>query len=89
MAQVPDCDVTNEWWLLEACKPVSVEVRWLGMFSVMFEEKYSVGKHAIVFACTSINWLQPVENMNHPWLNGRGHVLESSEDEGNPEGVEG
>ena len=84
LVDVPDCDVTNEKWLQTATKPTNVEVRWLGMYSILYQKTASIGKRTPIYECTSIKWIDDAESgYNHPWLNGKGHILDSSADENN------
>lgn len=85
LSQVPDCDITRETWLLNPAKPVKVEVRWLDMYSIKFQEATCIGKRTPVYECLSVRWVDEIKpEHNHPWLTGKGHFLESSAMENEP-----
>lgn len=81
--QVPDQSITEERWLLEPAKPVSVQLAWLGMRSIIWREEPRA-LHG--YACNSVDldYVFFPPDKDHPWINGRGHVLESSEEEAEP-----
>ena len=75
--QVPDVKYTNERWFL---KPVQVKdsyVRWLDCRSILFDESATVND-ASFGICTKVTFLDEYRHKDHPWLNGRGHILSSS-----------
>lgn len=77
-AEVEDVGRTREHWFLAPKKPKKVELRWLDMFSVRWlsEETPEI--------CKSVKFLSSTEGYDHPWLNGKGHILESSRCEDEP-----
>lgn len=78
--QVPDWPWTNEFWITEPVRPLWTELRWLDMYSIRMagipETEEISGPP---YACKSVCFVKPTEASTHPWLNGKGHVLESSE----------
>lgn len=78
--QVPDCMLTNEHWITNSTIPDRVELLWLHMRSIHWEYDY-IGES---YKCTLVNFIpdDKLEYYNHPWINGIGHTLESSENEG-------
>lgn len=76
---VPDLRYTHEKWLMKPTMPLKNELRWLGMRSIIwhYAPKYWLG-----YTCQDVRWVTPGPNSTHPWLNGKGHLLESSEEEG-------
>ena len=85
LLQVPDAEYTGEKWLLETTMPKNVCAAWLNMYSVVWDGYQVFNNHA-VYRCKSITFTpwDELPKMNHPWLNGKGHVLESSEEECDP-----
>lgn len=78
--QVPDSVVTNEQWLLEPATPISVQLAWLGMRSILWEEDKRA-LHGYICGPVQLDYSASPVNKDHPWLNGRGHILDSSEEE--------
>lgn len=80
LTEVPDCDVTNEYWILTPSVPERVEVKWLSMFSFQGELRQSIHLREPKLCCTSVNFIADEElvNYNHPWLNDKGHTLDST-----------
>ena len=76
--QVPDAALTGERWILRPVIPQTVELRWLGAYSVMLDEDMA--------RCTGVTFLTDSElkSMHHPWLDRKGHPLESSQYGGEP-----
>ncbi len=78
LRQVPDWPWTNEFWITEPVAPLKTELLWLDMWAIKMayvpDSPRTVG-----YACTSVTFTRPGPDSDHPWLNGRGHVLESSE----------
>lgn len=71
--QVPDVGMTNEHWILNRAIPESVEIVWLNMFSILWDNSYCP-------RCRSVKlYWRPLPDATHPWLNGMGHTLDSSE----------
>lgn len=76
IAQVPDVETTNERWLLTPVIPSRVELKWLDPRSVILDEECE--------RCERVRFLRlradgtPLSRRSHPWLDGRGHVLDSS-----------
>lgn len=74
--QVPDVETTRERWLVEPVIPSDVRLRWLDPRSVILDEACE--------KCERVRFLRtrrngtPLFPRSHPWLDGRGHVLESS-----------
>ena len=81
--QVPDWPWTNEFWIPEPAMPLKTSVAWLGMYSIKMQEIPETDEYpclAGAYACKSVDFVQPDPAVNvHPWLNGKGHVLASSE----------
>lgn len=78
--QVPDWPWTNEFWITEPVHPLSTELKWLDMYSIrMASVPETEACPGPPYACKSVCFVEPTENSAHPWLNGKGHVLESSE----------
>ena len=75
--------VREERWLLEPAKPVSVQLAWLGMRSIIWREE---PRALHFYACDSVDldYVFFPPDKDHLWINGRGHVLESSEEEVEP-----
>lgn len=73
--QVPDIEATGELWITESLKPSKVTPCWLTMRSIIWDDDDCR-------SCRSVDLLsEPSAMYDHPWLNGRGHYLESSEEE--------
>ena len=70
--QVPDVNRSEERWLLKPVSPVSSRILWLDMFSITLDPDDC---RKAVNVCEVGD---PV-GMSHPWLDGRGHVLDCSE----------
>ena len=75
--QVPDVKYTNERWFLKPVKIKDSYVRWLDSCSILFEESATVNG-ASFGLCKKVTFLDEYKNKDHPWLNGRGHILASS-----------
>ena len=76
LKEVPDADGIGEWWLTHAAVPISVSLVWLDMSSIVWHSE------DMPDICKSVRWHNtPPAWGNHPWLNGKGHPLESSESE--------
>lgn len=86
--QVPDSIVTGEQWLLEPAVPTSIRLAWMGMDSILWAEDERA-LHGYVCATAKLDYRPFPPDKDHPWLNGRGHVLDSSEEEDLPPGVAG
>ena len=76
--QVPDVDITNEYWLTRPVKASKVMLKWLNPRSIIWEETY---RPEMWYKCKKVTFTRSVKGRNHPWLNGRGSILESSEQE--------
>ena len=73
LQQVPDREDTNEYWLMCECKPISLHLVWLDMYSIAWYSE-------IDLRAKSVDYYEDVPEWgNHPWLNGKGHALDSSE----------
>lgn len=72
--QVPDVETTHEHWLLNPAKPKKISLKWLNSYSIKIQENEN--GQAI---CKSVKFLESTENYHHPWLDGAGHPLESSD----------
>lgn len=78
--QVPDVDLTDEHWILDDAEYVDFKIEWLDMFSIKVAEKTSVQCRP-EYVCAGVNFISPSGDSNHPWLNGLGHPLDSSDEE--------
>lgn len=65
----------QEKWLLSKAQPNTIRLCWLGHDSIKIKTDPQTG----LSVCTEIKLLQSPTGYSHPWLNGRGHVLDSSE----------
>lgn len=82
LAEAPDCDISHEMWLMESAIPITVELRWLGANAIHYQEAVSIGVRTPVWECIRIGWVDELLSaFKHPWLNGRGQVLSSTETE--------
>lgn len=69
--EVPDVEETREIWALNQAIPAYVDLIWLGMDSVFVPwENEHICEYVRFFK-------EPPEWGNHPWLNGKGHNLDS------------
>ena len=75
--QVPDVKYTNERWFLKPVKIKNSYVKWLDSCSILFEENATVNG-ASFGLCKKVTFLDKYKHKDHPWLNGRGHILASS-----------
>ena len=75
--QVPDVKYTNERWFLNPVRIKDSYVRWLDSDSILFEESATVGGSTFGI-CTGVTFVEDYRDKDHPWLNGRGHILSSS-----------
>lgn len=77
--QVPDSKYTGEHWILESVIPDRCSFIWLTANSILWEEIY---EFPMTYACKRLYYTDiPAPGMNHPWINGLGHVLDSDEGE--------
>jgi len=74
--QVPDVKRTGEVWSLYPIKPIRSEIKWLSMYSIICDEDEEI--------CTAVEFVKDLTDKNHPWLNFKGHPLESSQMENEP-----
>lgn len=81
-SQVPDIAATREQWLLEAAIPKTVMLKWLDACSVLYDDSIE----DIRTICTSVRFIdkKDLRNYSHPWLDGKGHPLDSSDMGGEP-----
>lgn len=70
---VPDAEQTGEYWLTYAANPEYMQLKWIGAYSITCKWE---GRDAI---CTGITFVDDIANYNHPWLNNKGHPLDSSD----------
>lgn len=77
--QVFDVEMTHERWFLTPKKPKRVRLRWLGMYSVYWKSDDECR------ICKKVRFLRSPKGYDHPWLNGKGHILESSRREDEPQ----
>lgn len=78
--EVPDVWFTQERWLLEETKPEYVELVWVYPESIRYDIVGKQLQDKVIFYCTQCHYTyEPLEGRHHPWLDGKGHVLESSE----------
>lgn len=77
--EVPDAEDTHELWLCKDAQPLVTELCWLDMYSV----KWNDGGEELPYMghppLTDIQFCRDVVGRDHPWLNGKGHILDSSE----------
>ncbi len=79
LSEVPDCDITNERWILKPTIAEYRQVRWLGMRSIKFVEAKSKVTQRTIYKCVHVDWVDKnMPDAKHPWLNGKGHVLDCS-----------
>lgn len=77
--QVADGIYTREHWILVPTTPNRSKIIWLTAKSILWKE---VKGFNMGYACKKLHYTDtPKPNMNHPWINGHGHVLESSDEE--------
>lgn len=69
--QVPDVKKTHEKWSMAPVPVVRGEIRWLGPYSLKINEDTCV--------CRKATFLDGPEGKDHPWINGRGHPLDSGQ----------
>lgn len=74
--QVPDVDITNEYWITQPIKANRVSVKWLNPRSIIWEETH---RQEMWYKCKKVIFTRSIKGRNHPWINGRGNILESSE----------
>lgn len=79
-AQVPDVGTTGERWILDPARPDLIRVAWLDAYSIGIKDDDPSGN----VICTSVRLLEDPSGYSHPWLDGRGHPLDSSEMGGDP-----
>lgn len=77
LKQVPDWPWTNEFWITEPVQPISTELRWLDMYSLHCSEVAGEAANPS-YVCRSFKFVEPGPENNHPWLNGKGHMLDSN-----------
>ena len=77
--EVFDVEMTHEHWFLTPKKPKRVHLRWLGMYSVYWKSDDECR------ICKKVRFLRSPKGYDHPWLNGKGHILESSRREDEPQ----
>ena len=73
---VPDTYLCLEHWLLAPTYCRSAELVWLGMWSIEACEENAALVESVSFLTTDE---VREKGLDHPWLNGRGHPLDSSE----------
>ena len=73
--QVPDVQLTDEHWLLAPALPTNIELKWLDAYSIDIKEDEDTCKTV----CTGIRFVDNLTSMHHPWLDGKGHPLDSSD----------
>lgn len=86
--EVPDVSDTHELWLCRDAQPLVTELYWLDMYSIHWDDGGDALPHMGHPPLTDIQFYIDVTGRNHPWLNGRGHILDSSEMEDNPSTLE-
>lgn len=77
-SQVPDIDITDEYWITRPVKATRVVVKWLNPRSIKWEETHDNILH---YKCKKVTFTRSIKGRNHPWINGRGNILSSSEPE--------
>ena len=75
---VPDVDTTNEYWITYPTKPISVKLKWVHPRSVIWDEELAEEENT--FKCIELDLLDAPDSFHsdHPYLNAKGHFLESS-----------
>lgn len=69
--EVPDADMTGELWLTKPTRPIRREMVWLPMDAITAPED-------VVLDVRMLSTEEAIRYMyNHPWLNQRGHCLDS------------
>ena len=74
-SQVPDVDDTHELWLLEPARPKSMRLRWLNAYSIGIRENEDTGGTV----CADVTFVEDIDGFDHPWLNGKGHYLDTGD----------
>lgn len=79
--EVEDQMQSGEHWIRYPTRPLSCQIFWLDMFSIIWKEVPTwYGKP--VYACDSVTmWRRPMPAHKHPWFNGLGHVMDCSDEE--------
>lgn len=73
--EVPDVARTGEVWSLGPVQPVFTGLRWLDMESILWDDNDCR-------KCASVRFVRgSLTGRHHPWLDGKGHILNSSEEE--------
>ena len=78
--QVPDIELTHELWFTRPVRVSRCSVKWLDCFSIEYDDSHiaSIRDKSHGFpVCKSIRFLEDAHGHDHPWLNGRGHILAS------------
>lgn len=76
--EVHDVDITNEYWITQPVKADKVIVKWLYSRSIIWEETHD---RNLWYKCKRVRFVDDLTGRNHPWLNGRGSILNSSDEE--------
>lgn len=71
---VPDVAMSHERWILHKISPVRTTLRWIAFDSILVENPHDYPDELAAISCKFVSNLG---KYNHPWLNGRGHVLSS------------
>lgn len=72
---VPDIEVSNERWILHEIVPTKVTLRWIAFDSILLENPPDHPDNLVAISC---KFVSNTAKYDHPWLNGRGHVLHST-----------
>lgn len=75
---VPDIDITHELWITHPIKPKKIRMLWLSQYSIVIKRELKFRMH---YSCKSVEFVNLEKRHNHPWINGKGHILNSSEEE--------
>ncbi len=82
LAEVPDCDISHEMWLMESAIPITIALRWLGANAIHYQEAVSIGVRTPVWECIRIGWVDELLSaFKHQWLNGRARCYLPTETE--------
>lgn len=80
--QVPDVNLTDECWITKPLYPTQARLVWLDPWSLEFLDEDPDALDKFIPSRLSYDVTDAVQGRyNHPWLNGKGHILDSSEEE--------
>ncbi len=83
--QVDDASFTHELWITsDRFDIVSRKLVWIDQFSISLDEEEFISEKTHIYSrkCKSIKYTnRPEPGKHHPWIDGRGSVLASKEEE--------